>query len=118
MADELTRPPINRAVVTSGRRNGNVKTLTILPMSLFKHDSPLRCKGGCGILAQLEEVGELILHVGAPARLMCEQLCLGRAYHTCAGEMSLANTQHCIASDWIQCWHNMLCPGHGVEWAS
>jgi hypothetical protein len=118
MADELTRPPVNRAVMISGRRNGNVRTLTILPISLFKHDSPLRCKGGCGILAQLEEVGGLIVHVGAPASSCASSLALGELTIVCADKMSLADTQHCIASDWVQCWEQHVVPGHRVEWAS
>jgi hypothetical protein len=36
----------------------------------------------------------------------------------CAGKMPLADTQHCIASNWVQCWEQYVVPWYGPEWAS
>jgi hypothetical protein len=36
----------------------------------------------------------------------------------CAGKMTLADAQHCIASNWVECWEKHVVPGYGPEWAS
>ena len=36
----------------------------------------------------------------------------------CTGKMPLADVQHCIASNWVECWEKHVVPGYGPEWAS
>jgi hypothetical protein len=36
----------------------------------------------------------------------------------CKGEMSLADAQKCIASDWVTCWEKYVVPEYGPEWAA
>jgi hypothetical protein len=36
----------------------------------------------------------------------------------CAGKMALADAQHCIASNWVQCWERYVERGHGIAAAS
>ena len=36
----------------------------------------------------------------------------------CDGRMALADAQHCIAANWIQCWEQHVVPGYGPEWAA
>jgi hypothetical protein len=36
----------------------------------------------------------------------------------CAGKMTLADAQHCIASNWVNCWERYVVPGYGPEWAA
>jgi hypothetical protein len=45
---------------------------------------------------------------------------LENALHSqvCAGKMALSEAQHCIASNWIQCWEKYVVPGYGPEWAA
>jgi len=37
----------------------------------------------------------------------------------CNGTMTLADAQHCIASDWVKCWETYYAvPRYGAEWAA
>jgi hypothetical protein len=36
----------------------------------------------------------------------------------CAGKMPLADAQHCIVSNWVECWEKHAVPGYGPEWAA
>jgi hypothetical protein len=36
----------------------------------------------------------------------------------CTGKMTLSDAQHCIASNWINCWERYVVPGYGSEWAA
>lgn len=36
----------------------------------------------------------------------------------CKGEMSLADAQKCIASDWVDCWKKYVVPEYGPQWAA
>jgi hypothetical protein len=36
----------------------------------------------------------------------------------CKGEMSLADAQKCIASNWVKCWEKYVVPEYGPQWAA
>ena len=36
----------------------------------------------------------------------------------CKGELSLADAQRCIASNWVDCWKKYVVPEYGPEWAA
>ena len=36
----------------------------------------------------------------------------------CKGEISLADAQKCIASNWVKCWKKYVVPEYGSEWAA
>jgi hypothetical protein len=36
----------------------------------------------------------------------------------CRGEISLADAQKCIASNWVECWEKYVVPEYGPQWAT
>jgi len=36
----------------------------------------------------------------------------------CAGKLSLADAQKCIASNWVECWEKYVVPEYGPRWAT
>jgi hypothetical protein len=36
----------------------------------------------------------------------------------CKGEMSLADAQKCIVSNWVECWEKYVVPEYGPQWAA
>ena len=36
----------------------------------------------------------------------------------CTHKMTLADAQHCIASNWVQCWEKYVVPEYGAQWAA
>jgi hypothetical protein len=36
----------------------------------------------------------------------------------CTHKITLADAQHCIASNWVECWKKYVVPGYGAQWAA
>ena len=42
----------------------------------------------------------------------------GHPVNAAAREMSLADAQKCIVSNWVECWEKYVVPEYGPQWAA
>jgi len=60
----------------------------------------------------------IVLHEARPGSTEKDQLEKELHAGACDGNLPLADAQHRIASNWVECWGQHVAPGYGPEWTA